>query len=113
MSDVKTIVTEWKSYLNESAFSGNGPLGEPIDPGDINSESALSKLPNAHQKEEGRMSRTQLAQLISDAKMLLDMFDDSTDLPEWLEVKITKASDYIHSASSYLAGEISRDKGTL
>ena len=72
-----------------------------------------NKIPDAHQGEEGRMHRTQLAHLISDATMLLDMFDDSTDLPEWLEVKITKASDYIMSATRYLAGEKSRDQGRL
>ena len=71
------------------------------------------KLPNAHQGEEGRMYRTQLAKMISDATMLLDLFEDSTDLPEWLEVKITKASDYISSATKYLAGERSREMGRL
>ena len=71
------------------------------------------KIPDAHQGEEGRMHRTHLAQMISDATMLLDMFDDTTDLPEWLEVKITKASDYISSATRYLAGEKSRDQGRL
>ena len=71
------------------------------------------KLPNAHQGQEGRMYRTQLAQMISDATMLLDMFEDETDLPEWLEVKITKASDYISSATKYLAGERSREMGRL
>ena len=68
---------------------------------------------DAHQGAEGRMHQTQLAHLISDATMLLDMFDDSTNLPEWLEVKITKASDYITSAARYLAGEHSRDQGRL
>ncbi len=72
-----------------------------------------SKIPNAHQGEEGRMHRTQLAQMISDATMLLDLFDDETDLPEWLEVKITKASDYISAATRYLAGEKSRENGRL
>ena len=75
--------------------------------------SDMPKIPNAHQGEEGRMYRTQLAQMISDTRMLLDMFEDETDLPEWLEVKITKASDYIASAARYLAGEHARDKGLL
>ena len=100
----------WKQYLKESAFSGNGPLAQPVAHRDDDSP---PKLPDAHQGEEGRMHRTQLAQMISDATMLLDMFDDTTDLPEWLEVKITKASDYIRSATSYLAGEKSRDQGRL
>lgn len=84
---------KWRNFLNESDEKG--------------------KIPDAHQGEEGRMHRTHLAHLISDATMLLDMFDDSTDLPEWLEVKITKASDYIMSATRYLAGEKSRDQGRL
>ena len=71
------------------------------------------KIPNAHQGEEGRMHRTHLAQMISDATMLLDLFEDSDDLPEWLETKITKASDYISSAARYLAGEAARDKGLI
>jgi hypothetical protein len=70
-------------------------------------------MPDAHQGEEGRMHRTNLAHLISDATMLLDLFDDETDLPEWLEVKITKASDYINSATRYLSGEKSREQGRL
>ena len=106
----KLIMENWKQYLTESAFSGNGPLAQPAAHRDDDSP---PKLPDAHQGEEGRMHRTQLAQMISDATMLLDMFDDTTDLPEWLEVKITKASDYIRSATSYLAGEKSRDQGRL
>ena len=74
---------------------------------------ADDKMPDAYQGEEGRMHRTNLAHLISDATMLLDLFDDETDLPEWLEVKITKASDYINSATRYLSGEKSRDQGRL
>ena len=74
---------------------------------------ADDKMPDAYQGEEGRMHRTNLAHLISDATMLLDLFDDETDLPEWLEVKITKASDYINSATRYLSGEKSREQGRL
>ena len=70
-------------------------------------------MPNGHQGSEGRMHRTHLAQMISDATMLLDLIEDSTDLPEWLEAKVTKASDYIRSATSYLAGEASRKLGRL
>ena len=69
--------------------------------------------PNAHQGEEGRMHRTSLAMMISDATALLDMVDDETDLPEWAESKITKASDYIQSVARYIAGNLARDKGLL
>ncbi len=117
---MKDITEKWESFVKEGSFSGNGPLAEPIaisaetsSPCQAITPAPPKKIPNAHQGEEGRMYRTQLAHLISDATMLLDMFDDSTDLPEWLEVKITKASDYILSATRYLAGEKSRDHGRL
>ena len=84
---MKLIMENWKQYLNKNSrtgFSGNGPLAEPVD---IGEDEDSPKIPDAHQGEEGRMHRTHLAQMISDATMLLDMFDDTTDLPEWLEVK--------------------------
>ena len=95
----------------EIAIDSNPDMEDEVSPCDA--AAPLPKLPNAHQGQEGRMHRTQLAQMISDATMLLDMFEDETDLPEWLEVKITKASDYISSATKYLAGEKSRELGRL
>ena len=72
-----------------------------------------SKMPNVHNNEEARMHRTTLAHLLADTKMLLDMIDDSDDLPEWLESKITKAGDYMASAVRYISGNIARDAGYL
>ena len=110
---MKEITNKWEKFIKEGSFALSlpAPETEPLSP--CQSIKPEKKIPNAHQGEEGRMYRTQLAHLISDATMLLDMFDDSTDLPEWLEVKITKASDYIMSATRYLAGEKSRDQGRL
>lgn len=68
---------------------------------------------NAHTGEEGRMHRTSLAQLHAYSLHLLDMIDDSDDLPEWVESKITKAADYINSVRNYLNGELARDHGAL
>ena len=68
---------------------------------------------NAQNGEESRMHRTTLAQLMADVKVLLDLIQDSDDLPEWLETKITKAGDYMSSAARYIAGNIARDQGQL
>tara|TARA_Y100001954_G_C15704583_1_gene549658 strand:- start:414 stop:1136 length:723 start_codon:yes stop_codon:yes gene_type:complete len=59
------------------------------------------------------MHRTTLAHLMADVKVLLDLVQDSDDLPEWLETKITKAGDYMSSAARYIAGNIARDQGQL
>tara|TARA_A200000159_G_scaffold98692_1_gene91438 strand:+ start:6241 stop:6909 length:669 start_codon:yes stop_codon:yes gene_type:complete len=66
-----------------------------------------------HGCEEAKMHRTTLAHLIADAKVLLDMVQDTDDLPEWLETKITKAGDYMSSAARYIAGAVARDRGQL
>ena len=68
---------------------------------------------NSHNHEEARMHRTTLAHLMADVKVLLDMVQDSDDLPEWLETKITKAGDYMSSAARYIAGNVARDQGQL
>mgnify|MGYP004449671317 CR=1 FL=1 len=70
-------------------------------------------MPNVHNSEESRMHRTTLAHLLADTKVLLSLIEDEDDLPEWLETKITKAGDYMNSASRYMAGNIARDKGQL
>ena len=70
-------------------------------------------LPNAHNGEEGRMHRTNLAQLHAKSLKLLGMIEDSDDLPEWVESKITKAADYIASIENYLNGNVARDVGAL
>ena len=68
---------------------------------------------DAHNGEEARMHRTTLAHLMADVKVLLDLVQDSDDLPEWLETKITKAGDYMSSAARYIAGNTARDQGQL
>ena len=70
-------------------------------------------MPNGHQGTEARMHRTNLAHIISDASQLLDMIEDDDDLPEWLETKITKAADYLNSASRYISGNIAREENLL
>jgi len=70
-------------------------------------------MPNAHTGEEARMHRTSLASLHANSIQLLDMIDDSDDLPEWVESKITKAADYISSVRNYLNGNVARERGAL
>lgn len=69
--------------------------------------------PDAHNGEEARMHRTSLASLHANSLQLLDMIEDSDDLPEWVESKITKAADYISSVRNYLNGNLAREKGAL
>ena len=56
---------------------------------------------------EGDMATSQLRSLIFNAEDLIDLMDDNTNLPEWVQSKITLAEDYISTAANYLRGELS------
>jgi hypothetical protein len=47
------------------------------------------------------------------AEELMHMISDHDDLPEWVELKITLANDYIAKVKHYLEGELARKKGML
>jgi len=51
---------------------------------------------------EGDMAMSQLKSVISNAKRLHDMLKPNTNLPEWVQSKITLAEDYISTATNYM-----------
>ena len=62
-------------------------------------------------KGEGTMARSQLARPGEVSPMLEKMIGDDTNLPEWVESKITKAQDYLSSVLNYMRGEDLVDAG--
>ena len=62
-------------------------------------------------KGEGTMARSQLARTGEISHMLEKMIGDDTNLPEWVESKITKAQDYLSSVLNYMRGEDLVDAG--
>ena len=56
-------------------------------------------------KGEGSMAQGQLRRIAELANMIADEFDDSTNLEEWVEAKITKAQDYLSSVMNYMRGK--------
>jgi len=55
---------------------------------------------------EGDMAMNQLSTLIRCAEMIKETLKPDTDLPEWVQSKITLASDYIVTAADYLHSEL-------
>lgn len=51
---------------------------------------------------EGDMAISQLRSIIRNATQLLDQLEPTTNLPEWLQSKITLAQDYISTANNYM-----------
>ena len=66
-----------------------------------------------HNNHEGSMARSQLLHMRNYAEELMHMIQDHSDLPEWVELKITLANDYIAKGKHYLEGELARQEGEL
>ena len=74
---------------------------------------AMQKMKNVSEEKdeqeygyEGDMAMNQLSTLIRCAEMIKDTLKPDTDLPEWVQSKITLASDYIVTAADYLHSEL-------
>lgn len=53
-------------------------------------------------EHEGRMAKHDAMECASDAQAVSDMIQDTDNLPEWLEAKITLAADYMNRVKDYL-----------
>jgi hypothetical protein len=73
-----------------------------------------SMLDEAKDKQEydyeGDMAMSQLKSIIANSQRMHDMLSDDTNLPEWVQSKITLAEDYISTASNYMQGEMNESK---
>ena len=58
---------------------------------------------------EGAMAITQLKTMIRHADHMMGMMEEDTDLPEWVQSKITLATDYVQTAHDYLMSEMNEE----
>jgi len=58
---------------------------------------------------EGDMAISQLKTIVRNSEILLNMLKPETDLPEWVQSKITLATDYIQTAEAYLTSEMNEE----
>ena len=63
-----------------------------------------AKDPNEYDNE-GAMLKSQLKQINSASASLMKMVKDDENLPEWVQSKMTKATDYMRSVRDYLESE--------
>lgn len=59
---------------------------------------------------EGEMAKTQLRTIMRHAQHMHDMLQDNTNLPEWVQSKITLATDYMQTAHDYMMSEMNEEK---
>ncbi len=55
------------------------------------------------QKPEGSMAKHDAMECAEDAQAVANMIQDTDNLPEWLESKITLAADYMNRVKDYLS----------
>jgi hypothetical protein len=58
---------------------------------------------------EGDMAMTQLKTMCRHAEEFMGMLKPDTDLPEWVQSKITLATDYIQTAHDYMSSEMNEE----
>lgn len=90
--------------------------GKPITPGKMMASAAdlLNKsFKEAKEKQEydyeGDMAMSQLKSIIANAQRIHDMLERDTNIPEWVQSKITLAEDYVSTAANYMQGEMKED----
>jgi hypothetical protein len=59
---------------------------------------------------EGDMAMSQLKSIIANSQRMHDSLSEDTNLPEWVQSKITLAEDYISTAANYLQGEVNEEQ---
>ena len=52
---------------------------------------------------EGKMAKGDVIELAKDAEDVVEMIGPESNLPEWVEAKITKAAEYINTVKDYLS----------
>lgn len=62
---------------------------------------------------EGDMAMSQLKSIIANSQKMHDMLGADTNLPEWVQSKITLAEDYITTAANYMQGEMKEEVSSL
>lgn len=72
-------------------------------------EAVKDKFDIGEYDQEGDMAKSDLRSILANAKRVHDMLEDSDNLPEWVQSKITKAEDYISTAHDYLMSEMNEE----
>ena len=77
------------------------------------SEAVKDKYDEGEYDQEGDMAKSDLRSIIANAKRVHDMLEDSDNLPEWVQSKITKAEDYMSTVANYMASEMSESNDAI
>jgi len=69
-------------------------------------QSKIQQQPNIQHSKEGKMARLDSVEIAKDAGDVANMIKDCTNLPEWVEAKITLSADYMNTVKDYLSNHL-------
>jgi len=72
-------------------------------------EEKKDKYDEGEYDQEGDMAKSDLRSILANAKRVHDMLEDSDNLPEWVQSKITKAEDYMSTVANYMEAEMNEE----
>ena len=97
--------TEIEEQLEKKGRFVSGPPKKTFKSSTIVSAMREAKDPREYDYE-GDMAMSQLRSLIFNAQDMMELMEENTNLPEWVQSKVTLAEDYISTAANYLRGEL-------
>ena len=97
--------TEIDEQLEKKGRFVSGPVKKPYKSSTI--VTSIKEAKDAREYDyEGDMAMSQIRSLMFNAQDMMDLMEENTNLPEWVQSKITLAEDYISTAANYLRGEL-------
>ena len=76
----------------------------------LDKHKAMSEAKDVREYDyEGDMAKSQLRAIIANAQRAHDMLEDTTNMAEWVQSKITLAADYISTVADYMQSEIKEE----
>jgi hypothetical protein len=90
-------------------YKGKGGSWKSVSEETEIKEAIKDKLDIGEYDQEGDMAKSDLRSIMANAKRVHDMLEDSDNLPEWVQSKITKAEDYMSTVANYLSAEMSEE----
>jgi|LakMenEpi03Aug12_release.lakeMendotaPanAssembly.Ray.scaffolds.fasta_scaffold06550_7 hypothetical protein len=113
IEDSGNLIKKGKDMSNKEYADAN----QKLDKRDKNIKKVISKLSKPVQESkdpkeydyEGEMAKNDLHIITMHAERIAELLDDNTNMPEWVQSKLTLAKDYMQTISDYLCAEMRED----
>jgi len=112
MKSFKQVREEKKSLRTSNpCWTGYHPIGTKKKGGRTVPNCVPEEVTEAKDPEysDPYMAINQLRTIMHNAQEMMDLIGEKTDLPEWVESKITLAEDYIMTVANYMRSELKEE----